>query len=160
MTVFLLLLTIFALLHLLSVLGLKTLKDHKTKGRIAMGIMFTIAGLLHFIATDRYLLMMPPFLPFHLELVYLSGVLEMLGGIGLLIPRLQRLAAYGLIALLIAVFPANIYVAMENIQLGGYMSLPLYQWSRLPMQLVLIWWALWSTKKDESQSVRRELSAV
>ena len=68
------------------------------------------AGTLHFIKPDFYLKIMPPYLPLHLELVYLSGFFEIALGVLLLVPRLSRFAAWGIIALLIAVFPANIYV--------------------------------------------------
>ncbi|MFN0158753.1 MAG: DoxX family protein [Bacteroidota bacterium] len=122
-----------------------------------MAIMFVVGGALHFVIPEPYLMMMPSLLPFHLELVYISGVAEILLGIGLLFAKYQRLAAYGIVALLIAIFPANIYVALENIQLGGFMSSSLYQWIRLPVQFVLIWWALWCTSPDKTERGNKEL---
>ena len=71
------------------------------------------AGSLHFLIPGFYLSMMPPWLPWHLELVYLSGVFEVLGGVGLLVPRLRRVACWGLIALLLAVFPANVQYTLN-----------------------------------------------
>ena len=88
--------------------------------------MFIFAGVSHFAAPDTFLKMMPDFLPAHLALVYLSGIFEIAGRAGLLIPRFQRLAAWGLVALLIAVLPANINVAVNNMQLGGWMNYPHY----------------------------------
>jgi uncharacterized membrane protein len=98
---------------------------------------------------------MPPFIPLPVLMVYLSGFLEILGGIGLIIYNTKNWAAYGLVALLLAVFPANIYVALNNVQLGGFMSYPFYQWLRLPLQFVLIWWILWtiSNSKKVNQQV-------
>lgn len=148
MTIFIILLIFFALLHLPTLFGLdlKFLRSSKDKARVAVALMFIFSGVSHFAATDTFLKMMPDFLPAHLVLVYLSGILEMAGGLGLLIPRFQRMAAWGLLALLIAVVPANINVAVNNIQLGGWMNYPLYQWIRVPFQLVLIWWVLWSNE--------------
>ena len=66
---------------------------------------------------------------------------------GLLIPRYRQQAAFGLVLLLIAVFPANIYMAVKNIQLGGIMNNQILQWIRVPFQGVLIWWVLWCAEK-------------
>ncbi len=111
-----------------------------------LGIAFIFAGINHFLNADFYLKMMPPFLPWHLFLIYLSGVFEIALGVLLLIPKYTRLAAYGLIALLIAVFPANIFMAV-NPQLFSEFS-PLALYLRLPLQFVLIVWAYWFTKKE------------
>jgi uncharacterized membrane protein len=104
---------------------------------------FVLAGLNHFISTDFYLKIMPPYLPWHLPLVYLSGVVEMALGALLLIPRLTRLAAWGLIALLIAVFPANIHMAVNHELYPAYGATSL--WLRLPLQIVLMLCAYWYT---------------
>ena len=108
------------------------------------GIVFVLAGINHFLNPDFYLKIMPPYLPWHLFLVYLSGVFEIILGALLLIPKFSRLAAWGLIALLIAVFPANIYMAM-NTELFPELN-PLLIWVRLPIQFLLIVWAFWFTK--------------
>ena len=102
--------------------------------------MFIFAGYYHFKNPYPYLEIMPDCLPFPEFLLYFSGVCEIAGGIGLLIPRLRRLASYGLIALLIAVFPANVNMAVNSIDFG----LPHYLlWWRLPFQLVFILWVYW-----------------
>ena len=95
----------------------------------------------------------PPVLPFPLFLVYLSGVFEIILGVTLLIPAFTRYAAWGLIALLIAVFPANIYMAL-NPQLFPDISLPLL-YLRLPFQFVLIAWAYWLTTGTQKSHIRR-----
>jgi uncharacterized membrane protein len=111
--------------------------------RILLAAFFIVAGVLHFLKTPFYLKIMPSYLPMHLELVYISGFFEILGGVGILIPFLQPLAGYGLIALLIAVFPANLNMAMNNIQIEGFPMPASLLWLRLPLQLVLIWWVWW-----------------
>jgi len=112
--------------------------------RCLLAFGFVLAGINHFINPDFYLKMMPPVLPAHLFLVYLSGVFEVALGILLLIPKFTRLAAWGLIALLIAVFPANIYMAMNAEIFPEFSPTALYL--RLPLQLVIIAWAFWFTR--------------
>jgi Predicted membrane protein len=146
MTVFLLILLILALLHGAAKAGLNPVKDFAANARIATGLTFIFIGATHFLAPGKYLEMMPPFIPAPVLMIYISGFFEILGGAGLLLSRTKRAAAFGLVALLLAVFPANIYVALANVQLGGYMNYALYQWLRLPMQFVLIWWVLRITK--------------
>ena len=107
---------------------------------------FVLAGLNHFINPGFYLKIMPPYLPWHLPLVYLSGFFEIALGVLLLVPALTRAAAWGLVALLIAVFPANIHMAI-NPQLYPDIN-PLALWLRLPLQVVLIAWAYWYTRPD------------
>ncbi len=92
---------------------------------------------------------MPSYLPAHLELVYLSGLLEILGGIGVVLSPTRQWAGYGLIVLLIAVFPANLYMAMNPDKFADIVSAwPLY--ARLPLQCLLIWWTFWATRHDRT----------
>lgn len=107
--------------------------------RYVLGILFIVAGLYHFIHPLFYLRMMPSYLPAHLFLIYLSGFLETALGILLLIRQFTRLAAWGLIALVVMIFPANIHMAM-NPQLFPDIA-PLALWLRLPFQAVFIAWA-------------------
>jgi uncharacterized membrane protein len=107
-------------------------------------VFYVLAGLNHFINPDFYLNIMPPSFPWHLFLVYLSGIFEIGLGCMILVPSLTRIAAWGLIALLIAVFPANIHMAI-NPQLYPEIS-PLVLWLRLPLQVVFIAWAYWHTR--------------
>jgi uncharacterized membrane protein len=143
MTVFFIIITLAVLLHLASKIGLNPFKNFRENARIATGIAFVLTGISHFLIPEKFLEMMPPFLPGHLFLIYLSGVFEILGGIGLMLSRTKFWAAIGLILLLLAVFPANIFVAWNNVQLGGFMNYSVYQWLRLPMQLVLMAWVWW-----------------
>lgn len=118
-------------------------------GLWALAAFYVAAGLNHFRDPEFYLPMMPPFLPWHRELVWLSGVAEVGLGLAVLVPALRRAAAWGLVALLLAVFPANLYVALENVPLGGRAEgLGVWNWVRLPFQALLIAWAWLYTRDD------------
>ena len=111
------------------------------KSRLLMAILYLIAGALHFVVPSFYIAIMPPSLPAHRALVLISGAAEIAGGLGLLIPifLIQRAAAWGVVALLIAVFPANLYMAANP---AAFPTIPLWiLWARLPIQLPLIYWA-------------------
>jgi uncharacterized membrane protein len=114
-----------------------------------LAVAFIGAGVNHFRNAEFYVRIMPPYLPWHYELVLISGVFEILGGIGLLIPRFQVAAAWGLIALLVAVFPANVYMALHpEVGAERFPNLPhAVWWWRLPFQIVFIAWAYWFTRK-------------
>jgi uncharacterized membrane protein len=114
-----------------------------------MGIFYVVGGINHFANTDFYVPMMPPYLPLNVELVYLSGVAEIGLGVAVLIPAFRRLAAWGIILLLIAIFPANLHIALHNLPLGGRAEgLGIWNWVRLPFQAVFIAWAWWSTQPE------------
>lgn len=110
---------------------------------VVLGALFIFSGSMHFITTEFYLRMMPPYVPAHLLMVQISGVCEILGGIGLIVPQTRGIAAIGLIALLIAVFPANIQMALHP-ELYRDIGPPAAFYVRLPLQLVaiyLVWWS-------------------
>jgi uncharacterized membrane protein len=115
--------------------------------RFFIALLFIGAGALHFINTDLYLKIMPPYIPWHLAMVYISGVAEIAGGVGLLVPILRKSAAWGLVALLIAVFPANVYMAVDHIQATTHPIPQALLWVRLPLQAVMIWLVLYSVRK-------------
>lgn len=117
----------------------------KTITRCLFGILFVAAGANHFINPGFYIRMMPAYLPWHSELVAISGVAEMVLGAMLLVPRFQVVAAWGLIGLLIAVFPANLNMALHAEQFPTVSSTAL--WLRLPVQALLIAWAYWYTRR-------------
>ena len=110
------------------------------------GVMVGI-GVQHFVSPQLFVAIMPRSLPLPLTLVYVSGVCEVLGGIGLLVPRLRKAAGWGLIALYLAVFPANVNMAINNLPLGGS-HYPLLLWARLPVQAVFIAWAWWCSQPE------------
>ena len=117
--------------------------------RIVFALFFIGAGVNHFIVTDFYLRMMPTYLPLHLELVQISGVAEVVLGILLLIPDKAAAAAWGLIALLIAVFPANVHMALHPEAFPQFGATAL--WLRLPIQGALIAWAFCYTGKNRRE---------
>jgi uncharacterized membrane protein len=108
--------------------------------RALAGPFFVLAGAMHFVAPRAYRRIVPPYLPRHRELVYASGVAEAVGGLGLIPRATRRMAGWWLIATLIAVFPANVYMALHPEEFpeipGGAVSL----WARLPFQAVFIAW--------------------
>jgi uncharacterized membrane protein len=115
-----------------------------------MLVFYVFAGVNHFLNPEFYVAIMPPYLPWHLELVYLSGIAEIVLGIALAIPRYRSLAAWGVIALLIAVFPANLHQAINDVPMpGSDESIGAIRWARLPLQAVLILWAWWYTGSDD-----------
>ena len=111
-------------------------------GRWILAVGFVLAGSNHFISPQIYLSMMPPWLPAYAIANIVSGAAEIFGGLGLLIPRFRRTAGWGLIALLVAVFPANVHVALQGHMAGLNVS-PLILWLRLPLQPALIAWVWW-----------------
>jgi len=111
--------------------------------KFVFAVAFIFGGIWHFVKPKLYTSIMPPYLPWHLALVYLSGLAEVLLGLLLLFPATQVWAAWGLIALLIAVFPANIHMALHAKKF--HMVSPAFLWLRLPLQFVLIAWAWWFT---------------
>ena len=113
---------------------------------VVAAVLYIAAGSLHFIKPVPYLRIMPPYVPWHPAMVRISGALEILGGLGLLVPATRRAAAWGLVALLIAVFPANVYMALHPVEAGAAGIAPVLRWGRLPIQAVLIWWLLWCTR--------------
>jgi uncharacterized membrane protein len=121
------------------------MKTIKLVLKYVLGVFFALAGLNHFINPAFYLNIMPPYLPWHAFLVYLSGFFEVLFGILVLLSKYRRIGAWGIIAVLIAVTPANLHMALHT-QL--YTDIPPWAlWLRLPLQLVLIAWAYWYTDK-------------
>jgi len=125
---------------------LKSLSTAQRIGLIFAAIFYIVAGTLHFIKLNAYLRIMPPYIPWHVAMVRVRGGLEILGGLGLLVPKTRRAAAWGLVALLIAVFPANVYMATNPIDAGAVSIAPLFRWGRLPLQLLLVLWLLWCTR--------------
>ena len=109
-----------------------------------MSMFYISVGIKHFINVDWFMKIMPPYLPYHKELVYLSGAFEIILGIMLVFESTRFLAGWGLILFLIAVFPANIYLAQTN---GAALNTsPAIAWGRLPFQAVFIALAYWHSK--------------
>ncbi len=109
---------------------------------LMIGVLFVLAGVNHFVQPAFYTRIMPPYLPAHLTLVYVSGFFEILAGLGIFARQMRRAAGWGLIALLVAVFPANLHMALNADQ---FASLPFWALvARLPLQFALIAWVWWT----------------
>jgi uncharacterized membrane protein len=117
--------------------GIKAISEY------VLAIFMITAGIMHFVNPAFFLRIMPPYLPLHQELVLVSGILEVVFGVLLLVPRTSRMAAWGIVALLIAVFPANVYLFQNQDIMPAS---PIIHLLRLPMQGVLILWAYWHTR--------------
>ena len=116
----------------------------KAAVRALVGISFAWVGISHFLNPGPFVGIMPPYLPWHLELVYVSGFFEVLGGVGLLIPKLRRPAAWGLLALLVAVFPANIHMLVNEVYIEGMPQESWLLWVRMPFQLIFAAGVAWT----------------
>ena len=128
-----------------------TVRKARCYGLQLLAAFFVVAGTMHFVAPDAYVRIVPPVLPAPRLLVLLSGIAEILGGCGLLLPSTQRPAAWGLVLLLLAVFPANIYTAVSHVSFPGIFGQSWAQWLRLPLQIPLILWALRYTKRSRTE---------
>lgn len=124
----------------------------KTVLLYVMAAFYIFAGYNHLANPEFYLAIMPPNLPEPELLNVLSGLAEIVLGVFLLEPRTRALAAWGTIALLVAVFPANVYAATANIGPDGPGSgAGMANWIRLPFQIVFIAWAWWYTLPEANQ---------
>lgn len=114
--------------------------DDKRRGRISLALLFLFTGLGHFVNPEPMAAMLPPWLPGRVPIIYITGVLEWAAAIGLLVPRYARAAGLCLVAFLVAVFPANVFAALNYVGMGGHEAGPAYLFVRAPFQLGLMWW--------------------
>jgi uncharacterized membrane protein len=153
MEVLIVLLVSFVLLRGVGSLGIERLSSWRDAGLGALVVMFLFTSTAHFSAMKHDLAaMMPEPLPDGLWIIYLTGVFEIAGAIGLLVPRTRRLAGICLVLLMVAVFPANVNAALNGIPLGGEAPTPL--WLRTPMQLLfigMVWWTSVSARPQQAE---------
>lgn len=123
--------------------------DNKETLRIVLAICIIVAGILHFVLPEPFIKIVPNLLPYPAAIVYISGFFEILGGIGLLVPVVSQAAAWGLVLLFIAVYPANINMAVNHIHINNIPDSNWFHAIRLPFQFVLIAWAWWYTRPDD-----------
>jgi uncharacterized membrane protein len=137
----------------ISLLGSKMLRgnvEFALSGRIAMSGMLVFTAVAHFIFTKGMAMMLPDFIPYKTEVIYLTGVIEIAAAIGLFIPDFRVLTAWLLIAFFILILPANIYAAIKHLdyQTGSFDGNgPAYLWFRIPLQLLFIAWTYLSSIK-------------
>ena len=117
--------------------------DARLRGRISLALLFLFTGVGHFVRTDDMVQMLPAWVPLRLGLIYVTGMLEWAGAIGLLLPNVSRIAGLCLIIFLVLIFPANVYAAVNHVAMGGHESGPVYLLLRGPFQALLVWWAYW-----------------
>ena len=117
--------------------------------RILLALFFCFAGAMHFVVPAAYIAIVPPWLPNAPLLVAISGVCEILGGLGVLLPATRRLAGWGLIALLIAVYPANIHMLRLAYANDATTLWKAARWLRLPLQLPVLWWVWRSAARTQ-----------
>jgi uncharacterized membrane protein len=119
---------------------------------------FVIGSVCHFLLTDTFVRTVPPYIPWPQAAVYVSGVFELLGAIGILIPRVRSAAGICLIVLTICVTPANVYMWMHAERFAGFP--PALLAGRLAFQIVLLWLIWWSTRSNGRNTRRRPRSAL
>ena len=120
--------------------------------RFALAVTFVVAGLLHFAKPQAYQRIVPPPLPAPAAVLW-SGAAEIAGGLGLLLPSTRRAASWGLVALLLAVWPANVWMALYA---ERFAPLPAWAlWLRVPLQLPLLWWAWWAGRPEPAPGIMR-----
>ena len=117
--------------------------NHERAGQVGIALVFAFTALGHFIKQDEMIAMLPPSLPGRRTAVLLSGVLELMMAIGVLLPSLTRAAGIVICVFLVLVTPVNIHAALQRVNFGGHGAGPKYLWVRLPLQIVLIAWTYW-----------------
>jgi len=117
-------------------------------GLFGLIALFMLAGINHFSYPNFYVSVVPPYLPLRYELAYISGIFEIIGAIALLFSKTRRIAGFALILLLIAIFPANIHMAMNTESFTTCNPIIIYL--RLPLHIVLILWVYWATLRKKA----------
>ena len=134
--------------YAISRLALRHRHDRSLPGRLALSVMLVVTGVTHFTATEALVAMVPPVLPAPAALVYATGVAE-LGLAMLLLVRPTPALGWILAAFFLALLPANIYSAVEEVGLGGHG--PAYLWFRIPLQLLFLLWAVYFTRNGRAK---------
>jgi uncharacterized membrane protein len=151
MTLIFLLVLLIAPYLLLTLLGIWVARfklPSAKRARVGVSLFFIFTAIGHFIRTEEMAAMVPPSIPYRIELIYLTGVLELLGAIGAWIPQLTRVTGFFLILMLIGLLPTNIYSAINRVDFGGHDAGPAYLLVRIPFQLFVIWWTYFATEQN------------
>jgi uncharacterized membrane protein len=120
----------------------------RTRARVGLTLFFLFTGVGHFIKTEEMAAMLPASVPYRVGIIYITGLLELMGAIGVWIPRLLKLTGLCLILMLVGVLPANIYSALNRVDFGGHGSGPAYLLLRVPFQLFVICWTYFATAQN------------
>jgi uncharacterized membrane protein len=135
--------------------GLRTAPAARARAGLTLFFLFTALG--HFVRAEEMAEMVPPAIPYRVEAVYVTGVLELLGAVGVWVPGLMRPTGLCLILMLICLLPANVYAAINRVEFGGHGAGPAYLLVRVPFQLLVIWWTYFAT---EQKWLRRRAKGV
>ncbi|HEX8150665.1 MAG TPA: DoxX family protein [Pyrinomonadaceae bacterium] len=137
--------------HLLLTLAGRRIHGLKTapaaRARVGLTLFFLFTALGHFVRTEEMAEMVPPAIPYRVEAIYITGVLELLGAVGVWVPGLTRLTGLCLILMLVCLLPANVYAAINRVEFGGHGAGPAYLLVRVPFQLFVIWWTYFATEQ-------------
>lgn len=137
----------FLLITLLAYVSPRFDLELPARARIGLSLFFAFTGIGHFLRTEQMVAMLPPSVPYRLELIYVTGVFELLGAAGVWFPKLMKITGVCLILMMIAVLPANIYSAFQRIEFGGHQYGPTYLLLRVPFQLLVIAWTYFATEQ-------------
>ena len=118
------------------------------RARVGLSLFFLFTSIGHFIKTEEMAAMLPPSVPYRVGLIYVTGICELLGAVGIWIPRLTRLTGFLLILMLIGVLPSNVYSAINRVDFGGHGAGPTYLLVRVPFQVLAIWWTYFATEQN------------
>ena len=138
----------FLVITLLSYLSPRFKLRLSTRARVGLSLFFLFTGIGHFIRTEPMAAMLPPSVPYRVKLIYLTGVFELLGAIGVWIAKLMKITGVCLILMMLAVLPANIYSAFNRVEFGGHEYGPIYLLVRVPFQLLVIAWTYVATEQQ------------
>ena len=145
MIFFVSLLVLTAVARLIGGLGVAYLRRTRSCMKLALAFSMIFFGTDHLLTPERYLPMIESWLPFATLIIAITGICEIAGGLGLLIPKTQRLAGIMLAIYFVAVFPANVHNAVYGLQVQGLPASEWYYWVRLCFQPLAVWWALYCT---------------
>ncbi len=122
-------------------------------GCLGTALVFAFTGIGHFIKSQPMTEMLPKFVPGRLAMVYITGVIELAAAVLVLVPKIRRKVGWGLIVIMIAFMPVNVYAAIDHVGMGGHAWGPIYLLVRVPLQVILIAWIWWfviqSSKADD-----------
>lgn len=117
------------------------------RARVGLSLFFLFTAIGHFIMREKMVEMLPPSIPYRTEIIYLTGVFELLGAIGVWVPSLTKLTGICLILMMVCVLPANIYSAINRVEFGGHAAGLPYLLIRVPFQLFVIYWTYFATEQ-------------
>jgi uncharacterized membrane protein len=113
------------------------------RGRVGVALVFAFTAIGHFVKTAAMAQMLPPWVPIRVSLIYLTGILELVGAVAILTPSVSRYAGVALCIFLLVILPSNVYAAFQRVDFGGHGAGPIYLLLRVPLQLLLIGWIYW-----------------